>query len=184
MTAFWDSVDGQLADLNRQAAQALDDLVPEPEGLPPTGSWIRAYVLDDDAQAAPASPWHHVTGWQGRWGVLSTRCRGRPGQVISAAVRSHVGVPATWWNRGRRGDRYILDVSLERPADGVCRQCEIGLARDAEAIVAAERAREQAALVELLPAVGAIATDAAIDDAERGRRLRGLWPAPEAPADA
>lgn len=56
MTAFWPSIEDQLAVLNQQATLALEDLEPEPDGLPSTASWIRAVRIDDDAQTIPLGP--------------------------------------------------------------------------------------------------------------------------------
>lgn len=174
MTDFWPSLEEQLADLNHTAAAVLERTHAAPDGLPPTGFWIRAMRVDRDARAIPATPWHVVAGWDGPIGTLSTRCRRRPGQAIHTALCDYLGeVP---WSRRRPWERHILVVEPQQPADDVCRQCTIGLERDAAAVIAEQRAAEQATLVGLLPAIESIATDESLDDAERGRRLRALWP--------
>lgn len=165
MTALED----QLADLNDRASSLLTGH-PRPDGLPATGSWIRAVTVDDDLRAAPVTPWHYVVGWDGHLGVLSTRCRRRPGSNLSAAVAAHIG-DKPWWRR----DRVRLELAAVRPRRRACRQCDLGLARDAAAVTAAERAATTARYLEVMPAVEAIAVDQAIDDDERGRRLRDLW---------
>lgn len=177
MTAFWPSLDDQLADLNERASTELDqgNRYPAPDGLPPVGSWIRAMKVDDDSRGTPAGPWHTVAGWDGRWGRLSTRCRGKPGKPISYGLDRLLGGRATM-ARWPSWKRYALLVQPERPDEGACQQCDARLERDAAAVVKAREDAERAALVELLPAIGAIATDDSIDDADRGRRLRELWP--------
>jgi hypothetical protein len=171
-----DVVNAQLGELNDSATATLDQGTPAPDGLPPTGSWIRVVKLDDDLLERPETPWHCVVGWDKPIGCLSIRCRRRPGRGISHAVSVHVGQPNGdyWWLRRRPGFR--LRVEHDRPAGDVCRQCMIGLDRDVAREGAAERAAELERLVGLLPSVQAIAIDPRIDDGERGRRLRELWP--------
>ncbi len=173
MRDFWPSIDKDLAALNAKAAALLENIKPAPDGLPPSGSWIRAMQLDDDGRGKPASPWHYVVGWNGHIGTLSVRCRVRPSQAIQYAVAHQVGQASRF---RRSWERQVLLIAPERPAEDVCRQCLTGLERDAAAVVAAQQAAELAVLVELLPAVGALVLDSSIDDAERGRRLRALWP--------
>ncbi len=174
MTAFWPSIEDQLAELNDRAGRELERMTPPPDGLPPTGSWIRAMRVDDDARGTPATPWHYVAGWDGPIGCLSTRCRRRTGGTLSDALEHYLGTPPRWWSRSRGRARLLVEP--ERPSQDACRQCDIGLARDADRLAAADRAAELERLVEVLPNIRALAADQAIDDAERGRRLRGLWP--------
>lgn len=168
MTAYWPSLEGQLDELNEIATRTLDQGEPEPAGLPPVGSWIRAYRLDMDMQAKPASPWHLVTGWDRPIGVLSVRCRRRPGSAVTAAVARYIG-ESSWWR-----DPPYLSVSLDEPSEGVCRQCLLRIAQDAKWEAAAAAERKQAALLELLPELRRIVDDAALDDDACGREVRAL----------
>lgn len=170
MTA-WESLEDQLVELNEIATRTLVAGEPEPDGLPPAGSWIRAYRMDVDLQAIPASPWHYVIGWDRHIGVLSTRCRRRPGWVVRAALGRYIRESGDWWRR----ERLQLSVSHDEPGEDACRQCLAGLARDLECEAAAERERERAAFLELLPALQRIADDPALDDAACGREFRALW---------
>lgn len=167
-----DVVDAQLAELNTRATATLDRMAPAPDGLPPAGSWIRVVKLNDDGQGKPVTPWHHVVGWDGPIGCLSTRCRRRTS--FSEALNHYLGLPPRWYDRSR--GRLRLLVRAERPADDACGQCTLGLERDAAAAAKAQRDAELEALHGLLPRVRAIATDPALDDSERGRQLRLLWP--------
>lgn len=169
---FSATVEGQLTELNAQAASVLDRTTPAPPGLPPAGSWIRAVKVDDDARVKMATPWHHVEGWDALIGCLSTRCRRRPGDQIRYGLQHYLGQAE---RRRLAWQRYQLLTSGTRPEEGACRQCDISLARDAARVERARLEVETAALVARLPAIDAIATDPAIDDAERGRRLRELW---------
>jgi hypothetical protein len=174
-------LDDQLAALNRSAAMTLERLHPEPPGLPPPGSWIRVMRLDDDARAKPVTPWHYVIGWDAPIGCLSTRCRRRAGRDLNVALDRFRGVmpqlagQQDW--RYRQWERAALLVEPDRPADGACGTCVVGLERDAAAEVRARKAAELERLAVRLPELEAIASDGSIDDAERGRRLRELWAA-------
>ncbi|MBA3235648.1 MAG: hypothetical protein H0T59_06620 [Chloroflexi bacterium] len=143
MTDFWPSIEDQLADLNRQATTVLDCSVPAPSGLPPTGSWIRAMKVDDDARGRPAGPWHSVAGWDGMMGSLSTRCRRRPGRAIAYALDRILGSPSPW-PRLPSWERFGLLVGAERPSEDACQQCDVGPARDA----ARDRQATEAASLE------------------------------------
>jgi hypothetical protein len=171
---FWASIEDQLAELNEQATAVLDHTTPAPDGLPPRGSWIRAMKVDDDAHAKPASPWHYVAGWDSWVGCLSTRCCRCPRGNINSALAHYLGETSKY--RHRRWDRLTLVIAAERPPEGACGQCDISLAREAARAVAAVEAAEIERVADLLPAIRSIAGDSAIDDAERGRRLRDLWP--------
>jgi hypothetical protein len=164
-----DLVDEQLAELNERASAELEDLAPAPPGLPPAGSWIRAYQLDDDAIAHPRGPWHVAMPWDPRGRRhFSVRCSTRPSSAISLAL----AIPGYGRSPRTRG----LLVALDRPAEGACARCVAALERDvAQGALDARRAELERILPVVLE-VGSIAIDPAIEDAERGRRLRELWP--------
>lgn len=128
MTLNRSLVEDELAALNELARETFDRIVPAPDGLPPTGSWIRATKIDMDARGTPAGPWHLVVGWDGLIGCLSTRCRRRPHGTIIDGLGAYLGQAARYrWV----GGRYALLVETERPAEGACGQCDRLLARDA-----------------------------------------------------
>lgn len=169
MTELWDSVASDLDTILRLAPSL--DQHPAPDGLPPVGTWIRAVYLDDDARPQPETPWHWFAGWNGERGNFATRCcRQRPGSDLQAAMGRYLGEPARWPTRSR------LEVALNRPRRRACRKCVVGLERDQVRQVEAARQARFAELAAALPAIEAIATDPGLDDAERGRRLREVWP--------
>ncbi|CAN5190361.1 hypothetical protein BH24CHL7_BH24CHL7_06680 [soil metagenome] len=165
------TVESQLADLNAKATVTLRRGMAAPAGLPPAGSWIRAITVDDDARATPRTPWHSVVGWDIPLGCLSTRCRRRSGTAVSIGTSDYVGGGPN----ARR--QYSLEVLPDRPSEGSCRQCDKGHERDAEAVKHEAAEARLAVLLAVLPDIEAIATDPALKDAERGRRLRSVWPA-------
>ena len=171
--ALWPALEAQLAELDDRAVRELGELHPEPEGLPPAGSWIRAVQVDDDGHARPMTPWHVVKGWDAPIGCLSMRCRRAPRGTIVDALAEFLGEPLPgWWRRGRRRPRLLVEPGA--PAEA-CKQCEIGLTRDAAAAEAQAAAEAETARQA---AIKALLDDDALDDAELGRRLRLIWRAP------
>lgn len=117
------SWEDELAALNARAARELDPDpgVPEPGGCPEPGQWVRAARTDEDLRPRPLGPWHLSTGWQPRWGRLTTRCRNKNRQLDSAFLD-----PRKYrWARAA-----VLLVSDDRPEADVCRSCDVRIARD------------------------------------------------------
>ena len=172
MSELWESVASDLETILRTATSL--ERSPTPDGLPPAGTWVRAVYLDDDARPEPVTPWHFFGGWNGQHGNVTTRCRRlHVGSDLEAAIGNYIGDPSPW-----RSPRTRLQVELDRPAAGACRKCTAGLERDATRAREAEHQARHDARVALLPVLEAIATDPAIDDAERGRRMREAWTPP------
>jgi hypothetical protein len=171
-TGPWQELEDQLAELNELATQELEQGHPAPDGLPPKGSWIRAITVDDDGHPKRHTPWHYVVGWDGQIGCLSVRCRRRTSGMLAYAIRAHRGEPNSRWDRPPSGTRLLMAPGA--PAEA-CRQCELGLRRDAEKAARAELQRDAEARLARLESIATLLADTAIPEAELGGLIRQLW---------